>query len=46
MPSALLDTTAITKDNVNQTVVKDGYLKVNDICAGSYASACKAAGVG
>jgi D-xylose transport system substrate-binding protein len=46
VPSALLDTTAITKDNVNQTVVKDGYLKVNDICAGSYASACKAAGVG
>ena len=46
VPSALLDTTAITKDNVNQTVVKDGYLKVKDICAGSYASACKAAGVG
>jgi D-xylose transport system substrate-binding protein len=46
VPSALLATTPITKDNVNQTVVKDGFLKVNDICAGSYASACKAAGVG
>jgi D-xylose transport system substrate-binding protein len=46
VPSALLPTTAITKNNVNQTVVKDGYLKVNDICTGPYASACKAAGVG
>jgi D-xylose transport system substrate-binding protein len=45
VPSALLDTTEITKDNVNETVVKDGFLKAEDICAGSYASACKAAGV-
>ena len=45
VPSALLDTTEITKANVEQTVVKDGFLKPQDICTGSYASACKAAGV-
>jgi D-xylose transport system substrate-binding protein len=45
VPSALLPTTEITKDNVSDTVVKDGFLKVEDICAGAYAKACKAAGV-
>ena len=43
--SALLDTIVITKDNVEDTVVKDGFLKPSAICAGRYASACKDAGV-
>jgi D-xylose transport system substrate-binding protein len=43
--SALLDTIVITKDNVEDTVVKDGFLKTSAICAGRYASACKDAGV-
>jgi D-xylose transport system substrate-binding protein len=45
VPSALLDTTEITKDNIDDTVVKDGFLKAQDICTGAYASACKAAGI-
>ena len=45
VPSALLDTIAITKDNIHSTVVKDGFLKAADICTGQYAKACKEAGV-
>jgi len=45
VPSALLATTEITKSNIDQTVVKDGFLKAPDICTSAYASACKAAGV-
>jgi D-xylose transport system substrate-binding protein len=45
VPSALLDTIAIQKDNIKSTVVKDGFLKVPDICTGQYAQACKEAGL-
>jgi D-xylose transport system substrate-binding protein len=45
VPSALLDTIAITKDNVQDTVVKDGFLKANAICTAKYRKACEAAGV-
>ena len=45
VPSALLATTEIAKSNIDQTVVKDGFLKALDICTSAYASACKAAGV-
>jgi D-xylose transport system substrate-binding protein len=45
VPSALLDTIAIQKDNIKSTVVKDGFLKVPDICTGQYAKACKEAGL-
>jgi D-xylose transport system substrate-binding protein len=45
VPSALLDTTEITKDNIDDTLVKDGFLKAADICTAAYASACKAAGI-
>ena len=45
VPSALLDTTEITKDNIDDTVIKDGFLKAQDICTAAYASACKAAGI-
>ena len=45
VPSALLDTIAIEKDNIKSTVVKDGFLKVPDICTGQYAQACKEAGL-
>ncbi|HEY8582967.1 MAG TPA: sugar ABC transporter substrate-binding protein [Capillimicrobium sp.] len=43
--SALLDTIAITKDNIEDTVVKDGFLDVQDICSGPYAKACAEAGL-
>jgi D-xylose transport system substrate-binding protein len=45
VPSSLLDTIAINKDNIDSTVVKDGFLDVGDICTGAYKSACKEAGL-
>ena len=45
IPSALLETIAITKDNIQETVVKDGFLDVADICTGNYAKACQEAGL-
>ena len=45
VPSALLDTIAIEKDNIDSTVVKDGFLDVGEICTGAYAQACKKAGL-
>src|SRR5215217_2164602 len=45
VPSALLDTIAIQKDNIDSTVVKDGFLKVKDICTPAFAKACKEAGL-
>ena len=35
----------VTTDNMAKTVVKDGAVKVADLCAGSVASACTAAGI-
>jgi D-xylose transport system substrate-binding protein len=35
----------VTKDNVADTVVKDNFYKVSDICTADYADACKAAGL-
>jgi D-xylose transport system substrate-binding protein len=45
VPSVLLDTIAITKSNIQDTVVKDGFLKPNQICTGRYAKACASAGI-
>ena len=45
VPSALLATIAIEKDNIDSTVVKDGFLKVPDICTGQYKQACQEAGL-
>jgi D-xylose transport system substrate-binding protein len=36
---------AVTKANIKDTVVKDKFYSVADICTKSYASACKAAGL-
>jgi len=44
VPSALLDTIAIDKDNVN-VLIDDGFLDTSDICTGQYQEACKAAGL-
>jgi D-xylose transport system substrate-binding protein len=43
--SVLLDPIAVTKDNIQDTVIKDGFLTVDEICTGKYADACKAAGI-
>jgi D-xylose transport system substrate-binding protein len=45
VPSALLDTIAITKDNIKDTVIKDGFVKPSQVCTGEYAKACDQAGI-
>ncbi|MBJ7520260.1 MAG: sugar ABC transporter substrate-binding protein [Solirubrobacteraceae bacterium] len=45
IPSVLLTPVAVTKDNVNDTVVKDEFVEVSELCAGEYASACQDAGI-
>ena len=43
--SVLLDPIAVTIDNIQDTVIKDGFLTVDEICTGKYADACKEAGI-
>jgi len=45
VPSSLLDTFAVGPDNIDDTVVKEGFLDVSDICTGSYADDCKKVGL-
>ena len=45
VPSVLLTPVSVTKDNIKDTVVKDGYWSTTDICTAQYADACKAAGL-
>jgi len=45
VPSILLTPVAVTKDNVESTVIADGFWKVSDICTADFAAACAAAGV-
>jgi D-xylose transport system substrate-binding protein len=44
VPSILLKPISITKDNVKD-VITDGGVKAADVCKGSYAAKCKAAGI-
>jgi D-xylose transport system substrate-binding protein len=46
VPSVLLTPVAVTIDNINDTIIKDGFLDPSEICAGKYADACKEAGIG
>ncbi|MEU7903360.1 substrate-binding domain-containing protein [Actinoplanes sp. NPDC049118] len=46
IPSFLLDPVAVTRDNIADTVIKDGFVTPGSLCAGNYAQACKAAGIG
>lgn len=45
VPSILLTPISVTKDNVESTVIADGFWKVSDICTSDFAAACTAAGV-
>jgi D-xylose transport system substrate-binding protein len=45
IPTVKLNTTSVTKDNVKDTVFKDGYVTPAQVCTGQYASACKDAGI-
>ena len=45
VPSILLEPTAVTKDNVLDTVVKDEFVKVTELCEGDFADACAELGI-
>lgn len=45
VPSVLLEPVAVTKKNVKDTVVKDEFITVGELCTGPYAKACEEAGI-
>jgi D-xylose transport system substrate-binding protein len=45
VPSVLLDTVAIQEDNIEDPLVKEGFLDVADICTPAYQKACQEAGL-
>jgi D-xylose transport system substrate-binding protein len=45
VPAVLVAPVAVTKFNIESTVVKDGFWTADQICTSQYASACAAAGV-
>jgi D-xylose transport system substrate-binding protein len=45
VPSVLLNPIAVTKDNVNDTIVKDGFWTAAQICTAQYKQACADAGI-
>jgi len=45
VPSQLLESTPVTKENVKSTVVADGFVQPSELCEGGFASACKEAGI-
>jgi D-xylose transport system substrate-binding protein len=45
VPSAILEPVAVVKDNIKDTVVKDGFVSASELCTGPYAAACKEVGI-
>jgi D-xylose transport system substrate-binding protein len=45
VPSVLLTPVSVTKSNVKDTIIKDGFWKASEICTSEYAKACTAAGI-
>src|SRR4051812_29502742 len=45
VPSVLLTPVAVTKDNIDDTVVKDGFYKTSEICTGPYKAGCQKIGL-
>ena len=45
IPTVLLDPTAVTKDNIKDTIIADDYWSVDEICTADYADACKELGL-
>jgi D-xylose transport system substrate-binding protein len=46
IPSALLTPVAVTKDNVQETVVADGFWSADQICTGRFKDDCQEVGLG
>lgn len=45
VPSVLLEPVAVTVENIQDTVIADGFWKASEVCTRRYASACEEAGV-
>ncbi|HVT69637.1 MAG TPA: substrate-binding domain-containing protein [Trebonia sp.] len=45
VPSVLLSPEWVTTANMNSTIIADKFVPASQLCAGSYASACKSAGI-
>jgi D-xylose transport system substrate-binding protein len=45
IPSVIYKPVAVTVDNIQSTIVKDGFWKASEICTGQYAAGCKTAGI-
>jgi D-xylose transport system substrate-binding protein len=45
VPSVILDPVAVTAENIRDTVVRDGFWRVDQICTGPYAEACRRLGL-
>src|SRR5918998_504716 len=45
VPSVLLEPIAVTKENIQDTIVKDNFWPVSEICAGEFRAACAEAGI-
>ncbi|PWI16833.1 ABC transporter substrate-binding protein [Streptomyces sp. Act143] len=46
IPSMLVPVVALTRHNIEETVIKDGVYTVKDICTAAYAARCAAIGLG
>jgi D-xylose transport system substrate-binding protein len=46
VPSVLLSPISVTKANIKDTVIKDGFLTPAEICTGPYKQLCSEAGIG
>jgi D-xylose transport system substrate-binding protein len=45
VPAVLLVPVAVTRDNIQATVIADGFWRAADVCTAEFAAACAAAGV-
>jgi D-xylose transport system substrate-binding protein len=45
VPSVLLEPVAVTKENIQDTIVADEFYSVDEICSGRYAAPCREAGI-
>ncbi len=45
VPSVLLKPVAVTKDNIADTVIADGFVKKEELCSGKFAALCTKAGL-
>ncbi len=45
VPATLLEPVVVTKDNIKDTIIADGFYKAADICTAEYADACSKLGI-